>query len=285
MPYATADDGISLYYEETGSGRPIVFVHEFSGDCRSWEPQTRYFGRIYRAVAFNARGYNPSDVPEDVARYSQDRATDDILAVLNHLGIEKAHIVGLSMGGFAVLYFGFRYPTRALSLTVAGCGHGAHPAQREKFRADAEKVAAFLKSEGIGAYAEKYTTGPTRVQLENKDPRGFAEFKRLLLDHSALGMANTQLGCLSQRPSPYDCVDELKALTVPTLIVTGDEDWPCVTTGVMLKEHIATAGLAVMPNCGHRINLEEPAKFNAIVGEFLWQVDSGKWSTRDPRAV
>ena len=106
MPQITTDDGVRLYYEETGSGAPIVFVHEFADDVRGFEPQIRYFSRRYRCVAYNARGYPPSDVPEEPERYSQDRARDDIRAVLDALGIAKAHVVGLSMGGFATLHFG-----------------------------------------------------------------------------------------------------------------------------------------------------------------------------------
>src|SRR5580704_4243592 len=97
MAHVTTDDGIRLYYEETGSGGPIVFVHEFAGDLRSYEPQVRYFSRRYRCIAYNARGYPPSDVPEDVESYSQERARDDIRCVLDALKIEKAHIVGVSM--------------------------------------------------------------------------------------------------------------------------------------------------------------------------------------------
>ena len=103
MPHVTSDDGVKLYYEETGSGTPVVFVHEFAGDYRSWEPQVRHFARRYRCIVYNARGYPPSDVPSDVERYSQDRARDDILAVLDGLKLAKAHIVGLSMGAFAAL--------------------------------------------------------------------------------------------------------------------------------------------------------------------------------------
>ena len=117
MPHIKTDDGVNLWVEEHGSGAPVVFAHEFGGDIRSWEPQLRHFARNYRTIAFNARGYPPSDVPEDVSMYGQFRAVDDILAVLDGLGIDKAHIVGLSMGGFAALHFGFRYPDRALSLT------------------------------------------------------------------------------------------------------------------------------------------------------------------------
>jgi pimeloyl-ACP methyl ester carboxylesterase len=285
MPHATADDGVRLYYEESGSGIPVIFVHEYAGDHRSWEAQMRHFGQRYRAITYAARGYPPSDVPEDVAKYSQVRAADDIGAVLDHLQIDKAHVVGLSMGGFATLHFGFRHARLARSLVVAGCGYGAEPGQRERFRAEAEAIATFIDAQGIPAFAEKYAYGPTRVQFENKDRRGFAEFKAQLAEHSALGARNTQLGVQRERPSLYELVDQMKALTVPTLVLTGDEDWPCLAPGILMKQHIPTAALAVMPNCGHAINIEDPDEFNRLVGAFLVQVDAGRWPTRDPRAV
>ena len=97
MPYAESA-GVQLYYETTGRGTPIVFVHEFADDLRSWEPQLRFFSRRYRCIAFNARGYPPSDVPREADAYSQSHAVDDIAAVLRHLGVAQAHVCGLSMG-------------------------------------------------------------------------------------------------------------------------------------------------------------------------------------------
>jgi pimeloyl-ACP methyl ester carboxylesterase len=285
MPYATTDDNVRLYFEETGSGTPIIFVHEFAGDHRSWEPQLRHFGRRYRAITFAARGYPPSDVPEDAAFYSQARAADDIAAVLDALGIAKAHVVGLSMGGFATLHFGFRHPDRALSLCIAGCGYGAEPDQQERFKGEADAVAESILSGGMNAFAERYAYGPTRVQFENKDPRGFLEFKQMLAEHSGTGSANTQLGVQRERPSLYSLVDQMKALTVPALVVTGDEDWPCLLPAVLMKRNIPSAALAVMPNSGHTINIEEPDEFNRIVLNFVTQVDCGRWPTRDPRAL
>ena len=285
MPFATTDDGVRLYYEETGSGTPVIFVHEYAGDHRAWEAQMRHFGQRYRAITYGARGYPPSDVPDDVSKYSQARAADDIAAVLDHLKIDKAHIVGLSMGGFATLHFGFRHAARALSLTVAGCGYGAEKGQRDKFRSEVVAVAAFLDENGIEAFAAKYAYGPTRVQFENKDPRGFAEFKQQLSEHSVVGARNTQLGVQGERPSLYDLVDQMAALTVPTLILTGDEDWPCLQPALLMKQTIPSSALSVMPNCGHTINLEDPDQFNRLVGEFIVQVDAGRWPTRDPRTM
>ncbi len=285
MPYATTDDGVKLYFEETGAGAPIVFVHEFAADHRSWEMQMRHFGQRYRCITYGARGYPPSDVPEKPESYSQNRATDDILAVMDHLKIDKAHVVGLSMGGFASLHFGFRHPARARSLVVAGVGYGAEKHETAKFKAEVGIVARSLLEEGMAAFAEKYAYGPTRVQFENKDPRGFAQFKKELAEHSALGSANTQLGCQGERPSLYDLVDKMRAMTVPTLVLTGDEDWPCLAPSMLMKREIPSAALAVMPNCGHTINLEDPDQFNRIVGDFIVQVEAGRWPKRDPRAI
>jgi pimeloyl-ACP methyl ester carboxylesterase len=285
MAYATTDDGVRLYYEEVGSGTPVIFVHEFAGDYRSWEPQLRYFGQRYRCIAFNARGYPPSDVPERHESYSQARAADDIKCVLEHIGVPKAHIAGLSMGGFAVLHFGLRHARLALSLCIAGCGYGAEPAQRERFKAEADVIAEFIATKGMPAFAAAYAYGPSRVQFENRDPRGFAEFKAMLAEHSAVGSANTQRGVQRERPSLYDLAEEMKRLTVPTLIMTGDEDWPCLVPGILMKQAIPSAALCVIPNSGHAINLEVPGEFNRLMGDFIAQVDSGRWPVRDPRAV
>ncbi len=285
MPHLTTDDGIKLYYEETGSGLPIVFVHEFAGDYRSYEAQVRYFSRAYRCITFNARGYPPSDVPDDVERYSQDRARDDIRAVLDALKIDKAHIVGLSMGGFATLHFGFTYPQRTLSLVVAGCGYGASPDKRQQFVEESEAAAKRFEELTMAKAAEGYALAPSRVQLQNKDPRGWREFADQLAQHSTKGSAMTMRGVQKRRPSLFDLTDRIKTIKAPTLIMSGDEDFACLAPGLMLKQTILTSALVVIPNTGHTINLEEPALFNSVISDFLQSVDSGAWRPRDPRAM
>jgi len=285
MPHATTDDGVRLYYEETGSGTPVIFVHEYAADHRAWEPQMRHFGQRYRAITYGARGYPPSDVPDDFERYSQERARDDIRAVLDGLKIGKAHIVGISMGGFATLHFGFAYPERALSLVVAGCGYGASPDKRRQFHDETARTAAQIAEKGMAEVAKIYGAGPTRVQYEAKDPRGYAEFMTQLKEHSTLGSANTMRGVQARRPSLWDLVDQMKALDVPTLIATGDEDDPCLEPCLLMKRHIKSAALVVLPNTGHALNLEEPDFFNRLCDDFFHQVESGRWPRRHPRAV
>jgi len=285
MPLITTDDGVRLHVEEVGRGVPIIFVHEFAGDHRSWEPQLSRFARSHRCIAFSARGYPPSGVPEAVEAYSQERARDDIRAVLDALGIERAHVVGLSMGAYATLHFGLDYPERALSLVLAGCGHGSEPEKRAVFAAEAEAAAERLLHVGMPEVAAAYAESATRVQLQNKDPRGWAGFRDRLAEHSALGSANTLRGLQGRRPSLYDLAERLPGIELPTLVITGDEDWHCLEPGLLLKRSIATAALAVLPNAGHTLNLEEPDAFNRLLADFLQAVDGGTWPRRDPRAL
>jgi pimeloyl-ACP methyl ester carboxylesterase len=280
MTIARTDDGIELHYEVTGSGTPIVFIHEFAATCQSWEAQVRHFSRWYTCITFNARGYPPSHVPADPSAYSQLRAVQDVIAVLDAAGVDKAHVVGHSMGGFAALHLGLRYPARARSLCVAGAGYGAEPDKQEVFRLETRKTAAMLLEQGIKAFAMKYSRGPTRLSFERNDPRGYAEFQRTLAAQSALGLANTQLGVQLHRPSLYAMKDEMSRLTLPTLILNGDEDSPCLGPALMMKATIPSAVMSVIPNCGHTINLEAPEAFNRILGDFMTQADSGRWPVR-----
>lgn len=285
MPYATTNDAVRLYYEEAGAGEVLVFVHEYAGDLRSWEPQIRFFSRRYRCVAFNARGFPPSDVPGDQNMYSQKHACDDVLAIVDHLGIESAHIVGLSMGGFATLHYGLEYPQRARSLVVAGCGYGAEGDKREQFQAEVEATAQLIDQSSGEAFAARYSEGPTRVQFQNKDPRGWLEFREQLAEHSMQGAALTMRGVQKARPSVFDLEERMRRLTVPTLILTGDEDEPCLVPNIFMKRTIPSAALTVFPNSGHTINIEEPGRFNSAVAEFLTQVSAGRWPMRDPRST
>ena len=245
----------------------------------------RYFARRYRCIAYNARGYPPSDVPDDERSYSQERARDDIRAVLDALAIPKAHIVGISMGGFATLHFGLTYPDRALSLVVAGCGYGAEPGKRQQFHDETAKTIALIEQQGMGEASKVYSQGPSRVQFQNKDPRGWAEFAAHLAEHSTLGSGLTMRGVQARRPSLWDLTDRMRNLEVPTLVMTGDEDDPCLEPGLLMKRAIPAAALVVFPNTGHAVNLEEPDLFNRTCADFFPQVESGRWPRRDPRSV
>ncbi|MFY9316935.1 MAG: alpha/beta hydrolase [Burkholderiales bacterium] len=276
MPYIQST-GARLYYEETGGGHPVVFVHEFAADHREWELQVRCFSRAYRCIAYAARGYPPSEVPEDPQLYGQDHSADDIAAVIRGLGIARAHVVGLSMGAFATLRFGLRHPQLASALVLAGVGSGSSLAELELWRRTAREKSDQLLKEGWKNIAEETGRSPTRIQLKRKNPRAWNEFMAHLREHSVKGTALTQRRYQGERDPVYHWEAQLKAMTLPTLIAVGDEDAPCIEPSVFLKRTLPNAGLWVCPNTGHAINLEEPEAFNREVAAFFCSVERGRW--------
>ena len=276
MPKAHIN-GIQLYYESTGEGFPLVLAHEFAGDFRSWEPQVRFFSRRYRVITYNARGYPPSDVPADEDAYSQEMAVEDLRGLLDHLGIEKAHICGLSMGGTLALNFGIMYPDRAQSLIIAAAGSGSTDV--DAWRDNVAESSRGMEQQGM-SYMDGYSRGEARVQLLRKDPRGYREFSDQFLSHSGLGSALTFRGVQGKRPPVFALEEEMRALTLPTLIMLGDEDDPCIEPSIFMKRCISTSGLIMFPQSGHAINLEEPDLFNRSVQDFLIAVETGTWAQR-----
>jgi len=285
MPTARASDGVRLHYEESGRGEPLLFVHEFAGDHRSWEPQVSHFKTDYRCITYAARGYPPSDVPADVAAYSQALAVQDAIAVLDAAGVEAAHVVGLSMGGFATLHLVLGHPERVRSAVVAGVGYGAQPERQEQFRRESHAIADAFERDGSARVAEGYAVGPARVQLQNKNPEAWREFAAALARHDAVGAALTMRGVQALRPSLYALTEGLAAVRTPVLILAGDEDEGSLEPSLMLKRTIPTAGLQILPRTGHTLNLEEPDLFNQAVASFLKAASDGRWQARDPRAV
>src|ERR1019366_8024334 len=258
MPAIGTDDGVTLHAEETGAeetgaGEPLLFIHEFAGDHRSWEPQVRYFSAASRCVTYAARGSPPADVPTDPAAYSQDRAVADAIAVLDGLGIAWANVVGLSMGGFAALHLALWHPDRVVSAVVAGAGYGAPAERADAFRSESLLTAAPLAA--------------------------------ALAAHSSLGAALTMRGVQAGRPSLYTLTDQLARLRTPVLVLVGDEDEGCLEPALMLKRTIPACGLAVLPRAGHTPNLEEPDVFNQVVDRFLAAQARGAWRERDPRSL
>lgn len=284
MPYATTPDNVKLYYEEVGSGTPVLFVHEFASDHRGWEPQMRAFGQRYRCIAYSARGYTPSDVPADPDAYSYQHVMRDAVAVLDHLKLDSAHLIGLSMGGYTSLQVALNHPGRVLSLVLAGTGSGSERWYTADFHKHSRALGDQFEREGAPAVAKGYGLGPSRIPFLLKDPRGFDEFTTRLAEHDALGSAHTARGFQGGRPSLYDFESEIGKLATPALIVVGDEDERCIDPSLFLKAALPAAGLVMMPKTGHVVNLEEPDLFNAVVGDFLARVEAGRWPARDPRS-
>jgi len=277
MPTATIN-GVTLYYEETGQGDPLVLCHEFAGDTRSWTEQVRFFSRRYRTITFNFRGYPPSSVPDDPSAYSEETSVEDTFGLIRHLGIERAHVCGLSMGGSVTLKLGIVHPEVCRSLVVAGAGYGS--TEHEQFVRDARTTAEMFEREGAEKTAEIYARGPSRQRFIQKDPHGWAHFRDLLATHSAVGSAHTLREVQARRKTIYEVGEQLATMEVPTLVVNGDEDELCLEPGLFMKRRLPNGGLAVFPNTGHTLNLEEPALFNQTVLDFLTLVEQGRWTPR-----
>jgi pimeloyl-ACP methyl ester carboxylesterase len=209
--------------------------------------------------------------------YSWDFAADDVDAVMWGLKIERAHLVGLSMGGYAALQFALRYPGKASAIVAAGVGSGSHPSQRDTWLRETSVLSRIFMDHGMVSMAERMARGPARIQLKYKDRNSWQEFVARLRQHSPLGMSNTMAHCQASRPSLHDLHDKLSEMTVPVLLAVGDEDVRCLDTNLMLKSALPNAGLWICPNTGHAINLEESFAFNAEIQDFLSAVERGRW--------
>jgi pimeloyl-ACP methyl ester carboxylesterase len=279
MPHITARDGTRLFYEEAGEGTAVVFVHEYAGDWRTWEPQMRFFSRSHRCVTYSQRGYPPSDIPIDGAKYSQDTFRDDVIALMDALKIGKAHVVGHSMGASTALHVGIHYPQRCLSVTAAGCGYGSSPDPKvvEEARAASRETGKMFAAETMAVAAARYGDGPTRQAHKNKDPRGYAQFIWMLSEHSSLGHSLVMLNLQAKRPTLWEMEADLKKFSVPLLVLVGDEDEWCVDASVYLRRTVPTAGLCIIPRSGHTITSEEPAAFNAALADLIAASEAGRW--------
>ncbi|HEX3858589.1 MAG TPA: alpha/beta hydrolase [Pseudolabrys sp.] len=285
MPHVAAKDGTRLYYEEAGSGTPVVFVHEYAGEYRTWEPQMRHFARAHRCITYSQRGYLPSEVPNDAARYSQDIFRDDVVALMDALKIDQAHVVGHSMGAATALHVGIHHAGRCISVVAAGCGYGSSPDPKvvEESRAVSRQTGKMFAETAMAEAARIYGDGPTRQSQKHKDPRGYAHFITMLSEQSALGHSLTMLNLQAKRPTLYEMEANLKKFSPPLLIIVGDEDEWCVDASIYLRRTVPTAGLLVVPRTGHTITSEEPDKFNAALEELFAAAEAGRWLAHKPQ--
>ena len=274
-------NGVKLNVIEKGEGHPIVFLHEFAGNANSWAPQFRRLARKYRCIAYNSRGYPPSDVPADENLYGQEIAIADLGGLLDALQLEKAHLLGLSMGAYTSLVYAMRNPGRVSALVAASGGSGSNvdPAKVQVFATDARARADRMLANWSQVVTEM-TTGPARLQLKRKDPKGYDRFVRDMNEASPRGSAFTMRKVQAERPSLTGMAPQLGAMTTPTLLIAGDEDEACIDINIFLKRNMPCAGLAMMPKAGHLVNLEDGVAFNTLVESFFAQAEAGDWPRR-----
>jgi pimeloyl-ACP methyl ester carboxylesterase len=266
MPLAEVN-GVHLYYEVTGKGRPIVFVHGFGCGIRSWDLQVRALSRRHRVIAYDVRGHGLSDAPTEAAEYSQATSVEDLRQLLDVLRIRRTAVAGLSMGGNIALNFALLEPTRVSALVIADTGAGSDG--HADWVATSHAFAAALDSGGTEAFADMAMASPLFAPYCNKGPAAQRFIRSCLMTHRARGVAHTAREVLAKRPRIYELETQLAKLQVPTLLIVGDGDDPCLKIHDFMARTIPGARSIVLRGTGHLSNLESAAAFNAAVSRFL----------------
>ena len=276
MPYFAASDGCRLWYEEIGQGAPVVFVHEFGGDHRSWSEQTVVLSKRYRCITYAARGFLPSDAPKDLSSYGQAQATGDLLALVDYLALDSFHLVGTSMGSFTSLDFTLRHGPRVRSLTLIGNSSGPRgDTERSTYRSDwlETEINAREKGGGAGAVAVLAEDPAYRSFRENR-PEAWRAYADRLAEQSVEGALNILRTLHWNRRSLWEDEARLRLVDCPVLLVHGREDYYLVgETNAFLNSVIPQAVLELFPQTGHLVNLERPDKFNALLRDHMAVVE------------
>ena len=268
MPEAAASDGTQLWFETTGVGPALLLAHELGSDARQWREQVETLSDRFRCIVPNARGYPPSAVPDSDEAYLWDRFASDIGAVLDAAGERRAVVMGWSMGAYAALQFARLHPERVRGLVLVGIGSGSPSGDMAPWRLQMRDLAEAWLEDPRRA-ARMLAEAPNRQALRRLNPAAFEAWLADLEGHSPQGMARTCRNYQGRRPSLTEFEGELARLEVPTLIVCGQEDGPCVETSRWLAGILPRARLWEPEGCGHCPNLEAPEMFNAEVGAFL----------------
>jgi pimeloyl-ACP methyl ester carboxylesterase len=266
MPTALVN-GVRLYYEVTGKGAPLVLVHGFACGIRSWDPQVRALSRSHRVIAYDVRGHGISEAPEDPGAYSQPVLVDDLQALLAYLGIRRAAVGGLSMGGNIALNLALAHPKMVSALIVADTGAGSD--NTAEWVAGARAFADVLDGRGIEAFADMASANPLFARYIAGGPEAERFIRSCLMTHRAHGLMHTAREVLAKRPTIYSLEPRLRELRAPTLLIVGEHDEPCRKVHDFMATVIPRARQVVLPGVGHLTNLEAPAAFNAAIRRFL----------------
>ena len=254
--------GTALFYEMLGDGPPVVLLHGGLVDRRMWDDQFEALAQRFRVIRYDLRGYGLSKGPPTAYR-----ETDDLRELLNHLGISRAHIVGLSLGGRIAIDFALQCPEMVRSLIPVGPGLGGHeftdPAVKEQL---AQTRAAFLEGNLeriVALFQDAWVAGPQR-ELTQVAPRVRERVQQM-------GMQSLRRGGMAPAlPLTPPAIGRLKDIHAPTLLVAGEMDQPEILRIVdRLAGEVEGARTVVIPGAAHMVNMEQPARFNAIVSEFL----------------
>jgi len=258
--YAHVND-TKLYYELHGAAsKPgLVLIHGFTLDRRMWDDQVAAFSEQYSVLRYDMRGFGASAVPEPGAPYSH---TEDLKALLDHLGIPRAHILGLSLGAAVAIELAFAYPHVVSSLVAVDPVLWGYSWSKEY---EFGHVWAASRERGIEAARALWLAHPLFAPTLDREPAA-SNLKKIVGEYSGWHWANRDPGTL---PEPL-AITHLERITAPTLAIIGERDLPDhhAIAGT-LSSHIPDARLVVLPRAGHMSNMEVPEEFNGEVLSFL----------------
>ncbi|HVA78411.1 MAG TPA: alpha/beta fold hydrolase [Candidatus Binataceae bacterium] len=249
MPFLERDNGVKIFYEERGAGPAVLLSHGYSASARMWRGQMDALSDCYHLIAWDMRGHDRSDSPDDPALYNHELAVADMAAVLDACGAKRAVIAGLSLGGYLSLAFHLAHPERTIALMLFDTGPGyKKTAPREEWNRMAEGTARNFERNGIGAAAGSPET-------------------RVAQHRSAQGLAHAARGMLGQRDGSV--IESLPTIAVPTLVLVGALDERFLPSADYMAAKIPGAEKVVLAGAGHAANIDQPQAFNAAVRGFL----------------
>jgi len=268
VPYLTTRDGVRLFYDETGHGSPVVFSHAFLGRADVWAGQRIALAPRFRVIAYDARGHGRSSAPEDPRAYGLSPAVADLIAVLDELSIDRAHLCGLSMGGETVLHALLDHPDRVASAVLADVGMGMD--DREWLAEWTTRVASsFLEQGSVSTFDHHLAASPLVEGLGRRRARAVAGMREIVASQKAHAMAYTLREVMAGRPTVYALEARLRAVQRPVLVLWGAEDPLVGGPSRFLASTIPGARSVVIAGASHVTNIQAPAEFNRALAEFF----------------
>lgn len=257
-----------LHAETHGCGAPLILLHGFTGSSAEWRPLRPLWPSGFRPIAVDLPGHGRSEAPPETERYRAGRVLVDLNAVLDRFRIERASVLGYSMGGRLALAFALTYPQRTTALVLEGASPGiADAAERAARRAADETLASRIEREGVESFLGFWMQQPLFASQAGLAPAVQEELRRSRSRNRAAGLAGSLRGFGAGAAEPV--WERLCEIAVPTLLVVGEKDDKFRRLAAQMVERIPAAEIAVVPAAGHNTHLENPSAFAARVSEFL----------------
>ncbi|MSQ32843.1 MAG: 2-succinyl-6-hydroxy-2,4-cyclohexadiene-1-carboxylate synthase [Dehalococcoidia bacterium] len=262
-------NGVKLNVAVGGSGPPLVALHGFTGDMDTWHSFARAAARHqHTVVRIDLLGHGRSDCPSDPQRYSMERCAEDLIGVLDVLGIGRAAWMGYSLGGRIALGVALAAPERCLALVLEGGSPGlADQAERAQRLASDEGLARLLEERGVPSFVEVWEAQPLWASQRRLPPAERLRLRAQRLRNRPAGLAGSLRGIGTGAQPSYH--HRLSGLPLPTLMVVGEEDSKFREIAQAMCRLITASQLAVIPEAGHTTHLEQPERFNRAVLDFL----------------